>query len=197
MDYKAIKDFRTDERAFMRGYAWVVFVGLAFCVISRAPVILGKASVEGMDLRVNVGYPVLLGPFVILALVMFHRWAARHIGEQRTLLPDEVRNVLNETKMSWGALCFLLLPSLAAFFLAWQSIVEVSPATVPCAQFSHWRMLWDFSLWETQGRYCFGLEADRQHEFPYLYAPVAPWLSIMVSGYSGVLGYRIWQALRA
>jgi hypothetical protein len=197
MEYARLKEYRESERSFMRGFAWIVLVTVIFCVISRAPSMLIEGSLEGMKLQLNVGYVVTLGPLVIWILMLWQRWIASQLAEHRSYLPDECRAVVDQRRVGFKLMGLFLFPAIGMLFLLWQFVTEAVPLGFECEGFDHRRMLWDFSLYQKQMQYCFGIvDPKKAEQLPYVYPPLQTWGYVFLIAWTAYAAVNIWRDVR-
>jgi hypothetical protein len=150
----------------LRRFAIVGAVGILGCMIARAPTLLGKVNVAGIDLNLNAGYVLVLGPLLLLIGIV---WAAS--GVSRPF------RISGKSGLAPGVI--MTVPVLSAGFIVLQFFLLLAPKG-ECLTFDRWRYLFDFSLRAFQPEYCMGASDEVQRSLPWLLNPpiVQGWMQL-------------------
>lgn len=154
----------------VRRFAIVGAIGVLGCIIARAPTILGKFSVPGtgIELNLNAGYVLIFGPSLLLLGIL---WASSGAG----------RRAGRPANTDLSSTVIMLLPALSSAFIALQFFLLLAPKG-ECLTFDRWRYLVDFTLRAFQPEYCMGVSDEMQRSLPWLLNPpmVQGWLQLCV-----------------
>jgi hypothetical protein len=168
----------------LRRFAVVAGVGLIGCDIARAPTIMGKYTVPGLglELTLNAGYVLVLGPLVLFAGSLWAAYSAGSASPRR-------RHLSSYDLLIAGAL--FALPFLTAAFLAAQFFLLLAPKG-ECLTFDSLRYLSDSHLRAFQPEYCMGVSDEARQGQPWLIQPpiLQGWIQVLLP--LAILGVVIW-----
>jgi hypothetical protein len=192
----ALTTYRDKEQSFVNTYLVVVAVSAVFCLVSRAPTI-GNVGFHDFDLKLSVGYVVVLGPLILLGLVLWRLWVSGQLAETRRGL-----GLTTAKRPGWRRLFLFLylVPGMACVFLFRQLLFETTQPGTDCTHFDHFRLLWDTSLLKANGwqfAYCFGVKPEDQAMMPYMFPPIQTWAYLGVSLITMWLGVLVWRNMTA
>ena len=142
-------------------------LGLLFCVVSRAPLLLDKVSILSLSLNVNVGYIVVFAPIFLGVGLLFIIFKNKQLE----------RNIRATHQVLYSCICFFMVFLILQFTLNFSLKGE-------CGNISPIQFLWDFSLYEVKPVYCFsGIAESVQNQMPYIYAPVQVWCYLLLAAF--------------
>jgi hypothetical protein len=188
----ALTAYRDKEQSFVNTYIVVIAVAAVLCLVSRAPT-LGEVGFHDFELKLNVGYVVVLGPVILLGLGLWRLWVSGQLVEMRRGL-----GATTAKHRGWGRLFLFLylIPGAACVFLFRQFLFETTEPGTDCPQFDHFRLLWDTSLLKVNGwqfAYCFGVKPEEQARMPYIFPPIQTWAYLVISLIAMWLGLLVWR----
>ncbi|KMO33787.1 hypothetical protein VQ03_24380 [Methylobacterium tarhaniae] len=175
-----------NRQTLLKQYGMIVALCILFCIISRAPSIFDEISLGGLKLtNVNVGWIVIIGPWVILVgMIWLLYYAEAFVGTS-----------VERSRIAQAVIVLLaLLPAIAEIFLLRQLVFETTQPGIPCEQFDHFRLFTDFDLASAAGwkpHYCFGLKPEQQESMPHFYPPYQTWAHVILPFLVGAAGIRI------
>lgn len=180
-DNETSREHREQETKVFVTAGIVAMLGLFMGVISRMPSSLRGFSSFGLDLAINAGDIVVLGPIVLLGGIAWIKISIGRVHEDADFAKPNGTKVLRSRGVSFLP---FVLPGIAMLFLWVQFVQGFAPPvkTTPtgigsCDTFQPWRqMLFDTSLRSGKYVYCFsGIDEQQQQHMPQICPPYQTW----------------------
>ena len=167
----------------LRYFAYLSLCSIAACVVVRAPTIFeeGQIPVIDLKLKLNAGYLLLFGPFLIVCAI-----AAITYGRAKRLQ--------RTNEGTFAGILARAIPCLATAYLSLQFFLLLAP-NGQCNTFPRWRYLTDWKLSAFKPEYCMSLPVDTQERMPWLFDPpvAQAWAQLLLPLIAVGLVIRDWR----